>query len=124
MSSTPGRDDVVIFAFLGQGGPIGERVCFFAKDSTFKDRAKDAVASGDLESALDGLKSQRFVAFIDANFLGFKTIGKEPVPDASPSDLFRVFLGKEDAQGNTPSRVAFLATPAPSLPSTWPSTVS
>jgi C-terminal peptidase prc len=106
MGSTPGRDDLVIFAFIGQGGPIGERVAFFAKDSTFKNRAKDAVASGELEHALDALKSQRFVAFIDVNFLGFKTVGKEPMPDASPSDLFRVFLGKEDANN---SRVAFMA---------------
>jgi C-terminal peptidase prc len=109
MGSTPTRDDLVVFAFIGQGGPIGDRVCFFAKDSTFKNRAKDAVAAGDLEHALDALKSQRFVAFIDANFLGFKAVGKEPLPDANPSDLFRVFLGKEDAQGNNPSRVAFLA---------------
>ncbi|MBM4071539.1 MAG: hypothetical protein FJ271_21785 [Planctomycetes bacterium] len=103
-----GRDDLVVLAFMGQGAPVGERLCFFATDSTFKNRAKDAVASGDIEQAIEKVKSQKFVAFIDTHFLGFKK-GKEAVPDANVSDLLRVFMGKEDAKGGSPSRVAFIA---------------
>src|SRR5262249_31512599 len=100
-------DDLVIFAFIGEGAPLGERSCYFASDSTFKDRAKDAVAAADIEHALDKLKSQRFAAFIDVNFKGFD-IGKEPVPDPNLGGFYREFLGKEDAVP-TPSRVIYLA---------------
>lgn len=117
MGKTPGKDDLVIFAYFGQGAPLGERVCFFAADSTFKNRFKDSVASGDLEHAIDELKTERFLAFLDINFLGFKLKASEPIPDASPGDLFRVFLGKEDEKVDNPGRVAVLAnnTIKPSL---------
>ncbi len=107
LQTAPGKDDLVVFAFLGQGAPVGERLGFFASDSTFKGRAKNAVVSGDIEQAIDKIKSQRFVAFIDAHFLGFKS-GKEPVTDPNLNDLIRVFLGKEDDKGGSPSRVAFI----------------
>lgn len=103
-----GKDDLVIFAFLGQGAPVGERLCFFGSDSTLKNRAKDAVISGDIEQAIDKIKSQKFVALIDTHFLGFKK-GKEAVPDANINDLLRVFMGKEDEKGSAPSRVALIA---------------
>src|SRR5262249_18600748 len=44
-----GRDDMVIFAYFGQGAPLGERTVFFGSDSTFKNRAKDAVAAAAIE---------------------------------------------------------------------------
>ena len=117
MGKTPGKSDLVIFAYFGQGAPLNDRVSFFASDSRFESRAKDAIASGDLEHAIDELKSERFVAFIDVNFLGFKKEGLEKIPDANPGDLYRVFLGKEDEKGDSPSRVAVLAnsTIKPSL---------
>lgn len=108
LQTVPGKDDLVVFAFIGQGAPVGERLCLFATDSTLKNRAKDAIISGDIEQAIDKVKSQKFVAFVDTHFLGFKK-GKEKVPDANINDLLRVFLGKEDAKGATPSRVAFIA---------------
>ncbi len=103
------RDDLVIIAFFGNGAPLGERACYFATDSTFKNRAKDAVASGDIEHLLDPVKSQRFVAFLDCNFLGFDA-GKETAPDPNLDNFYREFLGNEDAKAsNMPSRVVFLA---------------
>src|SRR5262249_11440611 len=36
VSKTATRDDLVVFAFFGQGAPLGERACYFALDSTFK----------------------------------------------------------------------------------------
>ncbi len=102
------RDDLVLFAFVGQGAPLGDRTCFFAKDSTFKGRAKTAVASGDVQHAIDKIKSQRFVAFLDVNFLGFDA-GKESVADPDISKLYRDLIGKEDDKGPATSRVFFLA---------------
>jgi C-terminal peptidase prc len=103
------KDDLVILAIFGEGAPVGERSCYFAVDSTFKERAKDAVASGDIEHAIDKLKSQRFVAMVDVNFLGFD-IGKEKIPDLNTQNIFRVFLSAGDeAKDPRPSRVLFFA---------------
>ena len=102
------RDDLVILALLVEGAPLKDRYCYFATDSTFKNRAKDAVDSADLQSALDKLKSQRFATFLDVNFMGFK-VPKANAPE--PSGKFpREFLGKEDEKAGTfDSRVLFMA---------------
>ncbi len=108
VSAKAGKDDLVIFAFLGQGAPLGERACYFAADSTFKDRAKNAVASGDIQTALDPLKSQKFCALLDVNFMGFK-VDKKDAPDPNIGKFYREYLGKEDEKGPTASRIVFLA---------------
>ena len=81
-ATNAGRNDLVLFAFFGQGAPLGERSCYFASDSTFKDRSKNAITAADIEHALEKLKSHRFCAFLDVNFKGFNA-GKEPAPDAN-----------------------------------------
>ena len=53
-------DDLVIFGFFGQGGPMGDsgdRRCYFTSDSTFLGRDKNAIASSDLADTLKTLKS-------------------------------------------------------------------
>ncbi len=106
-----GKDDLVVFAFLGQGAPFGERSCFFGKDSTFKDRAKDAINAGEIEKELESLKSERFVALIDIFFKGFDA-GKESVQEPNPMDLYKIFLGNDDKEDHQApaGRVVFLAT--------------
>ena len=115
VASKAGRDDLVIFAFIGQGASLGEagdRVCYLASDSTLKDRAKNAVAAADLEQELDKLASQRFCAFVDVFFKGYAS-GPEKVPEATlganPFREFRGADGKED-QAPAPGRAIFLAT--------------
>src|SRR5205085_1827542 len=107
LGKTPGKDDLVIFAILGEGAPLGERSVYFASDSTFKDRAKNAVAGGDIEQHLDKLRSQRFVAFVDVDFMGFD-LGKEKAPDPVLSNFYREFLGNDETKGGAPSRAVFL----------------
>ena len=78
-----GPDDLVIFAFFGEGGPLGDtgdRRCYFAADSTFKGRDKDAVAAGEIAEALKNLKSQHFAVFLDVDFKGFTGAGRQAVP--------------------------------------------
>src|SRR5262249_20045816 len=110
--SQAGKDDLVIFTFIGQGGPMGDRVCFFGRGSTFRGGAKDAIAAGDIEKELEGLKSQRFCAFIDTTFNGFDA-GTEKVTEPNPNDLVKIFLNtkeeKEDHQLPV-GKVVFLAT--------------
>jgi hypothetical protein len=43
------KNDLVIFGFFGQGAPLGEKGCYFAVDSNYKKRAKNAIAAGDIE---------------------------------------------------------------------------
>lgn len=101
------RDDLVIFAFFGQGAPLGERHVYLGSDSTFKDRAKNGVAAAEIEGILEKLKSQRFVAFLDLSFKGFD-LGKESPPDVNLANLFKEFLGKQDDKGPTDGRTVFL----------------
>ena len=113
-----GPHDLVVFAFIGQGGPLGEsgdRRCYFLADSTFKNRAKDAVGAEEIEEALKKLRSREFCAFIDIDFKGFTDDGKsnraitEPTLGKAP---YREFLGDDGSDDHLPlpGRVAFLAT--------------
>jgi C-terminal peptidase prc len=102
------RDDPVFVGMFLQGAPKGERACYFATDSTFKDRAKNAVAAADIEQELEKMKSQRFSAFLDVDFKGFDA-GKEKVPDVNLPNMYKEFLGKEEEGGTKPGRIVFLA---------------
>lgn len=115
VATKAGRDDLVIFAFIGEGAPLGDRSCYFASDSTVADRAKNAVAAADLEHELETLKSQRFCAFLDVNFKGFDQ-PKDGGADVNPSNLYKEFLGKDENNSHT-GRVVFLVNrgQAPSL---------
>jgi C-terminal peptidase prc len=103
--------DLVLFAFFGEGAPLGERTCYFASDSTFKDRQKNAVAAGDIQQELDKLKkTTHFCAFIDVNYRGFD-VGKEQAPEANTNGFFKEFFGNEDEEKPVPTgRVVFWAT--------------
>lgn len=109
--SHAGKDDLLIFAFMGQGAPVGDRVCFLGTDSTFKDRSKNAVTGAEIEHELSKLKSQHFCALIDVSFKGID-VGKEVVAEPKPEDLYKIFLGDSDKEDPTPppGRVVFLAT--------------
>ena len=119
-----GPQDPVIFAFFGEGAPLGDlgdRHCYFAADSTFKGREKDAVAAAEIAEALKGFKSQDFAVFLDVNFKGFTPPADgKPIPEASftekPFAEFRGDLGSEEGQDRTPGRVVFLAN-RPTSPS-------
>jgi carboxyl-terminal processing protease len=109
--------DLVLFAFIGQGGPVGDsgdRRCYFLADSTFKNRDKDAVGAEEIEDALKKFKGKHFCVFLDVDFTGFvedmagravaePTLGKAP---------YKEFLGDDGTEDHMPQsgRVAFLAT--------------
>jgi carboxyl-terminal processing protease len=107
-------NDLVVFAYLGEGGPLtetGGSLCYFASDTTLKNRAKNAVAAADIGQELDKLKSQKFVALIDVNFHGYndgpEKLG-EPTLAESPYEEFRGTDGKHE-KGPAPGRIVFLA---------------
>ncbi len=108
-------NDPVLFAFFGEGGPLGssgDRRCYFAVDSTFKGRDKDAVSADEIGDALKNLKSNRFCAFLDVDFKGF-TEGGPGIADASLGTApYKEFLGDDGTEDHGPinGRVVFLAT--------------
>src|SRR5262249_22982149 len=105
VADTAGPDDLVLFAFFGEGGPLGDsgdRRCYFASDSTFKRRDRDAGAAADIGDAIRNLKSQHFCSFVDVNFKGYDGdapgVG-EPTLGASP---YKEFLGDDEAEDHAP----------------------
>jgi C-terminal processing protease CtpA/Prc len=115
--SKANKEDMVIFAFSGEGAPSADRACYFASDSTFKDRAKNALAAAEIESALEKVKSDRFCAFVDVNFKGF-SVPKESAPDMNVQRFYREFLGesKDKEERTTPrGRTLFIASPPPNF---------
>ncbi len=111
VSANAKAKDPVIFAFIGNGGQagdLGDRRVYFAADSTYKDRKKDAIAAGEIGDALKKLKSRHFMAFLDVNFKGFVGEGLVGLGD-SP---YREFLGDDASEDHAPlpGRVVFMAT--------------
>lgn len=117
VTETAGRDDKVIVALFGQGAAYGDRSCYFAQDSTFKDRDKTAVLSAEMEAKLEKLKSQRLAAFIDISFKGVDA-GKELLVEPPLGDMLKVFFGNDEADesAGTSSRVVFMATNNTAVP--------
>jgi carboxyl-terminal processing protease len=109
------RDDLVVFAYFGQGGSLGERgdrTCYFASDSSLKDRSKNAVAAADIGAEFDKLKSKKVTVFLDVNFKGFEA-GKEAIPEPGLGDNpYREFLGDDEGEDHIslPGRALFMAT--------------
>ncbi len=102
------KDDLVVIAYFGEGGPLGDRTCYFTSDSTFKDRSKNAVDSAEIKQALSKLESQKLVVFLDVNFKGFDT-GKDNPPELNLKKLYSEFIGKDDPDEPVVGRVLFLA---------------
>ena len=109
-------NDLVVFGFFGEGGPLGtsgDHRCYFAADSTFKGRDKDAVAEGEVADALKNLKSRRFCALLDVDFKGFTVPEGIKIAEISLGTTpYKEFLGDDGTDDHNPEtgRVLFLAT--------------
>lgn len=106
--------DLVIFGFFGEGGPQGDtgaHRCYFASDSTFAGRDKDALAASEVGEALKGLKSQRFCVLLDVDFKGFTTNDKKVAEPTLGTNPYAEFLGTEENEEEVakPGRALFLA---------------
>jgi carboxyl-terminal processing protease len=109
-------NDLVLFGFFGEGGPLGDsgaHRCYFASDSTFAGRNKNAVAALEVGEALKKLKSQHFCVFLDVDFKGFTSNDKKIAEPTLGSNAYKEFLGDEDESEDEvvkPGRVLFLAS--------------
>jgi carboxyl-terminal processing protease len=106
-----GKDDTVILAMFGRGAAAGERTVFFAADSSFKEREKDAVLGTDLETELKTAKQQRIALLLDIHFKGYDA-GKEAVVEPNLRDITGGLFGGEEKgeQPIPPNRLLMLGT--------------
>jgi len=112
------KDDLVIIAFLGQGAPIGDKTAVLTADSVFKDRTKTALNTGEIETAIGKLKSQKLCVMIDLNFKNVRAGEGETLADPPLRDLIKVFVGPEDKEEHVlpPGRVIMLSNNSISQP--------
>jgi C-terminal peptidase prc len=111
LADKAGKDDLVIFAYIGQGAPHREQACYFCADSTLKNRAKDALVPEEIAHEMNRLKSQKFCAFIDVNFKGFDG-GKDAPAEADPEKIYQEYFGNEKDEDELPQktgRIVFAA---------------
>ena len=108
------KDDTVLILFSGQGASAGEKTCYFASDSTFKDRVKNAVLSNEIADAFKDAKSERLLAMLDINFKSFDA-GKESVVEPKLGDMLVSFFGieKQDDQNLPTGRAVIFASTGP-----------
>jgi hypothetical protein len=79
-----GDDELLIFAFFGQGASLGRngsQVCYLASNSTVARRAADAISDSDLTREFNRLGAPRVCAFIDVYFKGIAEEISVPEPD-------------------------------------------
>ncbi|MFN6052608.1 MAG: S41 family peptidase [Planctomycetia bacterium] len=115
IASKANPEDLVIFTFIGEGGPLGDsgdRRCYFTSDSTFQDRDKNALASSDISDVLKNLKSNKFCTFLDIDFKGFQSKGKSVAEATLGTNPYQEFLGDDGSEDHLPAtgRAVFLAT--------------
>ena len=67
-----GKDDLIILAFFGRGSSVAEKPCFFTPESSFKDRAKTALTTTDLEPAFKKIKGQKLLLMMDVSYKGHR----------------------------------------------------
>jgi C-terminal peptidase prc len=108
------KDDLVIFAFFGEGAPSGEQTAYLCKDSTLKARAKDGLSTAEISHEMHRLKSQRFCAFLDINLKGFDA-DPDALAGADPEKVYQEYFGTEKDEDELPQktgRVVFAANDA------------
>src|SRR5579884_4226530 len=114
IAEKPKAGDLVIFGFFGECGPLGDtgaHRCYFASDSTFAGRDKDALAASEVGEVLKDIKSQRFCVLLDVDFKGFTTNDKKVAEPTLGTNPYKEFLGTDDNEEEPakPGRALFLA---------------
>jgi len=89
------KNDTIIIAFFGRGASAGDRTCIFTADSSFKDRAKEAIIGTDLETELKLAKNQKVALLMDVSFKGFDP-GKESVVEPNLREVISGLFGEEE----------------------------
>lgn len=94
--SSAAEEDAVFVFWFGQGGPFGDRTCYFTVDTRFEDgKFQEVVTAADVQQEFDKCKSQRVAIFLDVNFRGYN-LPPGKLNEAGLQQRFEEFLGKDD----------------------------
>jgi C-terminal peptidase prc len=104
------KDDLIILAFFGRGGAVAENPAFFTPDVVFKDRAKTALATTELEPIFKKIKGQKVLMLMDVAWRGGVDAGTEKVIEPNIGEMIKVVFGDADREDNAlpPGRVLVL----------------
>jgi hypothetical protein len=94
-----GKDDLIILAFFGRGSAVAEKPCFFTPESSFKDRAKTALTTTDLEPAFKKLKGQKLLWLMDVSYKGVDA-GKEKALEPTIAEYLKLAFDDADRDDN------------------------
>ncbi|MCS6977066.1 MAG: S41 family peptidase [Gemmatales bacterium] len=107
--SSAAEEDAVFLFWFGQGGPFGDRTCYFSADTKFEDgKFQEVVTAADLEQEFDKCKSQRVAVFLDVHFRGY-TLPNGKVNESGLQNRFQEFLGKDDEDDQLSRPIVFLS---------------
>ncbi len=94
-----GKDDLLIIALFGRGSSVAEKPCFLTAETVFKERAKTAFTTTDLEPIFKKIKSQKLLFLMDVAYKGFDP-GTEKVAEPTVSDFLKLAFGDADREDN------------------------
>jgi C-terminal peptidase prc len=90
-------EDLIIFAFFGQGCPVGKEVGILGENAKVADRLKSAIAAEELGEKLQRLKPRHFLGFVDVHLTDFDN-AKEAARDVSVGNFISLIVPKKDAE--------------------------
>jgi C-terminal peptidase prc len=94
-----GKGDLLIIALFGRGTAVADKPCFLTGESVFKDRAKTALVTTELEPVFKKLKGQKVLFLMDVAYKGFDA-GTEKVIEPSVGAYLKLLYGDDDGEDN------------------------
>ncbi|HEV3144397.1 MAG TPA: S41 family peptidase [Gemmataceae bacterium] len=90
-------DDLVIFAFFGQGCPVGKEVGILGENAKVADRVKSAISAEELGEKLQHAKAHKFLGMVDVHLTDFEN-AKEAARDVSTGSFISIIVPKKDEE--------------------------
>ncbi len=107
--SSATEDDAVFLFWFGQGGPFGDRTCYFTADTKFDDgKFQEVITAADLEQEFDKCKSQRVAIILDVHFRSY-SLPNGKLNESGLQSRFQEFLGKDEENDQLSRPLVFLA---------------
>lgn len=104
------KDDLIVLAFFGRGSSVADKPAFFGSDVVFKDRAKTALTTTELEPIFKKIKGQKVLVLMDVAWRGGVDVGTEKVTEPNIGEMLKVVFEDADREDNSlpPNRVLVL----------------
>src|SRR5262245_1299935 len=91
------QGDLVIFAFFGQGCPVGKEVGVLGENAKIANRVESAISVLELGEKFQHMKPHKFLGLIDVHLTDFEN-AKEAARDVMVGTFVSILLPKKDAE--------------------------